>query len=263
MQPGAEITDHGGHVKRHRPVLDSQSGSGAPGGITSGLRAVRNLKEKPAGLSGVQRDPGAAGVERPDPTDHSISGPVGVAADDDVGVAPRQQAAEHVVGDAGLDPWAGVRARRGVYAEHARPVGQTQAQLTRQARQDSQQARLAQDAAGPADPGRHQAVTFHQVDAAGRVGGGGMRSGLLAGQDITIGVPLQHLNTRQRLEKLQHLGRTRTRQDQVAHDPPPVHLTAGRVIKHRPQRDFVPVYVGQDAKPHGSKRIFARPELRI
>ena len=94
-----------------------------------------------------------------------------------------------------------------MHSQHARAARQSQAQFTRQSGQGIQQARLAQDTPGPADPGRHQPVALHQPDVSRRVGGGGMRSGLLAGQDVTIGVPPQHLKTRQR-PKLLNLYKT-------------------------------------------------------
>ena len=91
-----------------------------------------------------------------------------VRADDDVGGASCQQAAELLVSNAGHDPGAVVGARRRMHTEHAHAVRQTQPQFRRQAGQYAQQGGLAQDAADPADPGRHQPVALYQFGASRR-----------------------------------------------------------------------------------------------
>lgn len=60
-------------------------------------------KEQPAGLAVRPGHPGATGVEGADAGDHPIGLIVGVAADHHVGTAPGQQAAEGLVGEAGVD----------------------------------------------------------------------------------------------------------------------------------------------------------------
>src|ERR1700678_1444500 len=100
VQPGPEVADYRVDVKRHHPMLDSNAGAVALGDAEA-LGVAVEVEEEPAGLSGALRDPGAAGVERPNPADHAIGRAMGVAADDDIGGAPRQQPAELVVGSAG------------------------------------------------------------------------------------------------------------------------------------------------------------------
>jgi len=51
---------------------------------------------------------------------------------------------------------------------------------------------------------------------AARVGEGCVRGRLLAGQDVAVGVPAQHLDARQPVQELKDLGRARAEQDQVA-----------------------------------------------
>jgi hypothetical protein len=109
---------------------------------------------------------------------------------------------------------------------------------------------LIQHTAGPADARRHLCVAFDQVEVADGVGRGGVGRGLLAGQDVTVGVPAQHGDPGQGAQPVQHLGRAGAEQDQVAQHPPPVHLIAGRVIEHRAQRLVVAVDIGDDAQPH-------------
>ena len=109
MQPRAQVADDRVDVERHHPVLDANAGAFAAGGAGA-LRVEVEVEEEPAGLAGALRDPGAAGVERPDPADRAIGRAMGVPADDDIGRAAGQQRAEVVVGRAGLDSRAVVRA---------------------------------------------------------------------------------------------------------------------------------------------------------
>jgi hypothetical protein len=65
------------------------------------------------------------------------------------------------------------------------------------------------------------------------LGGGRMRVGLLARQDVTVSVPAQHADARQALQQFEHLGGARAEQDQVAESPPAVHSQTGRILQHR------------------------------
>jgi hypothetical protein len=125
-------------------------------------------------------------------------------------------------------------------------------QLGRQRGQVLEHSGLVQHAASPADARRHQRVALYQVDAFGGVGGGGVGYGLLTGQDETVGVPAQHADPGEAPQELERLRGTGAEQDQVAEDPPLVHLVACRVVKHRAQRHVVPVDVGDDAQLHGA-----------
>jgi hypothetical protein len=86
-----QVADHDTDVERHGAVLGDHVASAAFG------------QEKPVGLAGRSGHPGAAGVEGADAADHAVSLIVGVTAHDNVGAAPGQQAAELVVGEAGID----------------------------------------------------------------------------------------------------------------------------------------------------------------
>jgi len=125
-------------------------------------------------------------------------------------------------------------------------------QLRRQGGQVVERSGLLQHAPGPADAGRHRRVAFHQVGPADGVGRGGMGRGLFTGQDVAVGVPAQHADAGQPAQPVEHLGRAGAEQDQVAQHPPAVHVMAGRVVEHRPQRHVVAVDVGDDAQPHPS-----------
>jgi long-chain acyl-CoA synthetase len=142
-----------------------------------------------------------------------------------------------------------------MHSQHPGAVGHLPPQVTRQPCQHVQQASLAEHAAGPADPGRHEAVTRHQVRAAGGVSRRGVRSGLLTGEDVAISVPPQHLNLRQLPEKLEDLGRPRAEQDQVPQHPPAIDLTASGICQHRTQGNVVSVNVRQDAESHERELI--------
>ena len=93
-----------------------------PAGSARRSGASANSRRSQPRLSRAQRYPGAARVERPDPVDQAISGSMSVPADDDVGGASRQHAAQVVVGPDGRDPGAVVCSGRRVHAEHARAV---------------------------------------------------------------------------------------------------------------------------------------------
>jgi hypothetical protein len=112
VQPGAEITGYGIGVKGHDPVPGRKAVGGSAPGIVMMLQVVTDLKEEPAGLAGALGHPGAARVERPDPVDEAVGSHMSVPADDDVGGASRQQAAELLVRKAGFDPEAVVGAWR-------------------------------------------------------------------------------------------------------------------------------------------------------
>jgi hypothetical protein len=75
-----EIADHGIDVKGHQTELGPQARDGAARWIITAFRSVSDLQEKPAGLSGAFRYPGAAGVERANPVDQAIGGSMGVPA---------------------------------------------------------------------------------------------------------------------------------------------------------------------------------------
>ena len=93
MTAAVQVADHGIDVVGHAVRLGDQvTGAGAGFG-----------KEQPAGLAGWPGHPGAAGVEGADAVDHPVGLIVGVAADDRVGAASGQQAAQVLVGQAGVD----------------------------------------------------------------------------------------------------------------------------------------------------------------
>jgi hypothetical protein len=102
---------------------------------------------------------------------------------------------------------------------------------------------------------------------------------LLAGQDVPVGIPAQHADTRQALQQLEHFRGAGAEQDQVTQRPPPVHVIAGRIIEHRAQRHVVSVDIGDDGQLHARQlmsgcrgpqklhrraapRLFAQPRLR-
>ena len=86
-----------------------------------------------------------------------------------------------------------------------------------------------------------------------------MRGGLLARQDVAVGVPAQHAEAGQVLQKLKHLRGARAEQDQVAEGPPLVHVRTGRILQYRSQRYVVSVDVGDNSKLHARKPIEPRP----
>ncbi len=110
VPPGAQVTGHGIGVVGHDPVHGLKAADGSAPGIVMVLRAVTDLKEKPAGLARAFWHPGAARVKCPDPADAAVSRDMGVPADDDVGGASRQQAAELLVRKLGFNPGAVVGA---------------------------------------------------------------------------------------------------------------------------------------------------------
>lgn len=98
-------------------------------------------------------------------------------------------------------------------AQHGGPAREPQPQLGGEVVQDTEQAGLVQHATGPADVAGHRRVPFHQVGAIDRVGDSLGRRGLLACQDVPVGVPAQHLNARQPLQQFKHLNGPRPEQD--------------------------------------------------
>jgi hypothetical protein len=137
-----------------------------------------------------------------------------------------------------------------VHAQDGGTAGKLQAQLRGQRGQVVERSGVVQHAAGPADASRHRRVAFHQVEVADGVGRGGVGCGLLAGQDVTVGVPAQHGDPGQAAQPIEHLGRPDAEQDQVTQHPPAVHVIAGRVVEHRAQRHVVAVDIGDDAQLH-------------
>jgi hypothetical protein len=93
-----QIADHGIDVVGHAVLLGDQVTGAADG------------KEQPAGLAGRPGHPGAAGVQGADTGDRPVGLVVGVAADDHVGTASGQQAAQVFVGQARVDAGAVVGA---------------------------------------------------------------------------------------------------------------------------------------------------------
>jgi hypothetical protein len=93
-----QIVDHGIDVVGHAVLLGDQATGAADG------------KEQPAGLAGRPWHPGAAGVQGADTGDRPVGLVVGVAADDHVGTASGQQAAQVLVGQARVDAGAVVGA---------------------------------------------------------------------------------------------------------------------------------------------------------
>jgi hypothetical protein len=134
-------------------------------------------------------------------------------------------------------------------------VGEPQVQPGGQRGQVLEHPGLVQHTARPADARRHQRVTLNQVDASGRVGGGGVGYGLLPGQDETVGVPAQHADPGQAPQQFERFRGAGAEQDQITQDPPPVHAIAGRVVKYRPQRHVVSVDVGDDTQLHGPSAV--------
>ena len=98
MTAAVQIVDHGIDVVGHAVLLGDQATGAADG------------KEQPAGLAGRPWHPGAAGVQGADTGDHPVGLVVGVAADDHVGTASGQQAAQVFVGQARVDAGAVVDA---------------------------------------------------------------------------------------------------------------------------------------------------------
>ena len=91
MTAAVQVADHGIDVVGHAVLLGDQVTGAADG------------KEQPAGLAGRTGHPGAAGVQGADAGDRPVGLIVGVAADDRVGAASGQQAAQVLVGQAGVD----------------------------------------------------------------------------------------------------------------------------------------------------------------
>jgi hypothetical protein len=118
-------------------------------------------------------------------------------------------------------------------AQDSSSARELQAQLCREPGQDIEQSALVKDAAGPGDPGGHGCVAFYQIGTRDCVGGGRMRRGLLAGQDVTVGVPAEHADAGQSLQQLKHLDRARAEQDKIPQRPPAIHSEAVRVLQHR------------------------------
>jgi hypothetical protein len=86
-----QVADHGIDVVGHAVLLGDQVTGAADG------------KEQPAGLAGRPGHPRTAGVEGADAGDRPVGLIVGVAADDHIGIASGQQAAQVLVGQARVD----------------------------------------------------------------------------------------------------------------------------------------------------------------
>jgi hypothetical protein len=91
VSAAVQIADHGIDVVGHAVPLGDQ------------VTGAAVLQEQPAGLAVRPGHPGAAGAEGADAADHPVGLIVGVAADDHAGTVPGQQAAEVLVGEAGVD----------------------------------------------------------------------------------------------------------------------------------------------------------------
>ena len=60
------------------------------------------------------------------------------------------------------------------------------------------------------------------------------------------------------MQKIQHLGRARAEQDQVAQRPLAVHLQTVRILQYRAQRHVVSVDISDDFQPHARKPMRGR-----
>jgi hypothetical protein len=87
---------------------------------------------------------------------------------------------------------------------------------------------------------------------------GRVRGGLLAGQDVAVGVSAQHADAAEALQQLEHLGGPRAEQHKVTKGPPAVHVQALRVLQHGAQRHVVAVDVSDDAQPHAHEPMNCR-----
>jgi hypothetical protein len=88
VQPGAQVTDDGIDIKGHRPVIGPQA-DGAAAVMAGQPRTRTEIKHQPAGLARAPRQPGAAGVQRPDLANETVVRQVRVPADDYVGGTSR------------------------------------------------------------------------------------------------------------------------------------------------------------------------------
>jgi hypothetical protein len=134
-----------------------------------------------------------------------------------------------------------------VDAQQGCPVGQSHAQLFREAIQDCEQAGLVQHATSPSDVRGHGRAPLHQIGAPDRLGDSRVRRGLFTRQDIAVGIAAQHLYARQGPQQLKHLSRLRPEQDKVPQRPPPVHPEAIHVCQHCAQCHVVPVNIGDNS----------------
>ena len=94
-----QVADHGTDVEGHGAVLDDH------------VTRAAVLNEQPVGPAGRPGHPGTARVEGADAADQAVGLIVGVTAHDHIGAAPGQQAAELLVGEAGVDAGTVVGAR--------------------------------------------------------------------------------------------------------------------------------------------------------
>jgi hypothetical protein len=92
MTPPAKIADDSVNVKRRATLRDCQ-----------GIAII--VKEQPAGGPAVSGHPRTAGIQRANAVDQTVGDDVSVAADDDIGIASRQQRPELLIGDVRFDPW--------------------------------------------------------------------------------------------------------------------------------------------------------------
>ncbi len=90
MTAVAKVADHGGDVKGRGVLGDGQ-----------GIAVV--VEQEPASGAGGPGQPRGAGVEHPDAVNETIGRDMGMAADDDVGAASRQQRPQLLIGDVGTD----------------------------------------------------------------------------------------------------------------------------------------------------------------
>jgi hypothetical protein len=109
----------------------------------------------------------------------------------------------------------------------------------------------------------HGRVPFHQVNALGRVGDGRVRRGLLARQDVPVGVAAQHLNARQLPQQLKDLDGPRPEKDEVPKRPPAINPETGRVRQYRAERLVIAVDVGENSQLHTANPRATRPAVRL
>jgi hypothetical protein len=114
-------------------------------------------------------------------------------------------------------------------AQDAAAARERHTQLRRETGEHIEHAGLVQDAASPGDSRCHGCIALHQIDTCGRFCGGCVRRGLLAGQDVAVGVPADHVNARQFFQQLKYFSGPWAEQDEVAQCPPAVHVIAGCV----------------------------------
>lgn len=211
------------------------------------------FQEQPGGGSVGTGKACAARVEDTDAADDTIRGVVSVAADHDIGTDPGEQRSELLVRDDGIYAGSVVGSGRRVNPQNVGSARQSQAQLLRKSSQDIEQPGLVQYAASPGAPCCHRSVAFHQVGTPGCFRSGCVRGGLIASQDIAVGVPPQHADAGKAEQEFQHLGGSRAEQHQIAEGPPAVDFQAFSVLQDCAQRNVVAVDVSNDPELHVSK----------